>query len=289
MDLIEGQWQIGSVKFGKGTKIPIMSVEPIGYEVSAGDRPLPMSDQIRFTKDYIQPGVMQFQMAVLDNHILEDMLDAPVDLEALGIVPGHKLLEELKNEWFGDEARLQWGKVKPLTYRAAGYNRMVYGRPRNFASAPLKHRPGWYGITASYQLADASSYEEQFEQITINPTANGVNGGSLTRDQEALSPTWLKAAIIGPIINPTVKLGPFTVPINYVIPAGQAVELNSFPWERRAVTSTNLNIGSKLPSDTYLEDLRIPAKATWPVALHGGSTTSATKLLVQWQEAYRAI
>ncbi|UVK63828.1 minor tail protein [Gordonia phage LilyPad] len=289
MSLIEGQWQLGDVKFGKGTKIPVLSVEPVGYEVSAGDRPLPMSDQIRFTKDYVQPGVIQFQMAVLDNHVLTDLLSAPIDAEALGIVPGSKLLEKLKYEWSADSVRQSWGAVKPLTYRAAGYSRIVYGRPRNFASGRLRDKPGWYGITASYQLADRASYEDKWNSVVVSPSAVGTTTGTVVRAQDALAPAWMKATILGPINNPILKLGPHTVSITHNLPAGQAIEVNSFPWERRAITSTGLNIGAKIPSATYLEDLRIPEKGTWAVGLSGSSTSETTRLVVQWQEAYHAI
>ncbi|QNJ55336.1 minor tail protein [Gordonia phage LittleFella] len=289
MDLTEGQYQIGDVKFGRGTKIRVVSVEPVGYEVAVGDRPLPMSDEIRFTKDYKQPGEMQFQLAVLDNYLLESMLDTPINPEDYGIVPASKLLEELKYEWSGDNVRLSWGAVKPLTYRAAGYSRMLYGRPRNFAAGPLKERPGWYGVTASYKLASSHSFEEEYSQELISPTATGTWGGSLSRAGGALAPAWPKITIVGPISNPVVKIGPHTVNVTHTVSAGQGIELNSEPWQRRAITSTGLNIGAKLPSSTYLEDLRIPPEVTWNIALHGGSTTAATKMLVQWQEAYHAI
>lgn len=289
VDLSEGQYQIGETKFGKGTNIRIVNVDQVGYEVTPGDRPLPQSDEIRMTRDYIQPGTMQFELAVLDNYLLENIMDQPADPESLGIVSGAKVLEGFKREWRADGIRDSWGAVKPLTYRAAGFSRMLYGRPRNIASARLKHRPGWYGVTCTYQLADTLSYEEEFSYELVSPTASGTPGGEIARG-EGGGPSWLKISILGPITNPIIVLGDMVVTIDYSITAGQAIEVNSYPWERRAITSTGLNIGTKLIAESpYLEDLRIPEFETWEIALHGSGTTSETKMLVQWQEAYHAI
>lgn len=288
MSLSEGQYQIGTVKFGRNTNISIVTVDEIGYQVSAGDYQTPMSDEMRFTKDYVQPGVIQFQLAALDNKILPSMAEAPEDL-AIQVVSGKETLEFFKKEWRADDVRKNWGWVKPLTYCAAGSRRVLYGRPRDIASGRLKANPGWYGITAAYQLADTLSYSEEVFSEIVAPTGAGSPGGSIER-LDGTAPSWLSLAVIGPINAPTIAIGDFEINLNYNIPNGQAVEISSAPWERRAISSTGVNLGTKLIGNSpYLEDLRFSAGEEWNIALHGTGTSSATQLLVQWREAYHAV
>lgn len=290
MSLKEGQFQLGSVVFGKNSMIKIIGVEQIGYEMTPGDYSVPQSDEIRFRRDYVKPGVVQFQLAVLDNYMLEGMSAFGGGGNVnLGVV-GAELLEQFKAEWRADDIRKNWGWVKPLTYRAEGYNRILYGRPRNLSASRLKSKNGWYDITCSYQLADSLSYEEQFSSIAVeDTTAAGTNPVNLVRGI-GKAPAWLRAYVTGPLNSPVIDLGPHKITLDYNIPAGQIVEINSFPWERRCITSSGLNIGAKLIADSpYLEDLRIPPGGTWACGLHGTGATAPTRMVVQWQEAFHAV
>lgn len=290
MSLAEGQYQIGNVVFGKNTNIVIVGVDQIGYEMQAGDRPMPMSDELRFTKDYVQPGVMQFSLGVLDNYILEGLAGSVSDL-SIPVVRGHDILDDLKKEWRADEVRKQWGVTKPLRYKTAGRARMMYGRPRAIATDRIKSNAGWYNVTATYQLADTYSYAEEFSYAIALPTAVGTSGGNAIRPPDkGTAPSWVKALITGPITGPIVaEIGSLKFTIDKTLTAGQAIELNSYPWERRAVDSLGNNIGTKLIADSpYLEDVRLPPSSIVPIALHGSGTNANTALLVQWQEAYHA-
>ncbi len=284
----EGQYKIGDIEFGKGTMIQILNVESISYDITPGDRPLPMSDEIRFTKDYVKPGVIQFGIAVLNNRLLESVMDEFSDLDT-PIHSGTTLLEDFKKEWRADEIRSQWGWVKPLHYKAVGQRRVVYGRPRNFASDRLRDKVEWFGITCSYQLADSLSYDEDYNYSAILPTTGSTPGGSIARGG-GKAPSWIEAYVIGPCSSPVITLGPYVITLNYNIPAGQIVEINSYPWTRRAITSTGVNIGHlMIGSSPYLEDIRFPAGANWDLQLKGSGTNANTRLLVQWQEAHYAL
>lgn len=290
MTLTEGQWQIGDVVFGPQTMIPIQSMEQISYEVSPGDRPLPMSDQIRFTKDYIQPGNIQFNMSVLDNYVLDDV---PVYETVSLPESGAPLMEKLKREWRADEVRKTWGEVKPLRYCALGNQRVLYGRPRNFATSRVKKRPGWLPVTAMYQLADQYSYSEEIFFGVTAVTPSGVVGSAIERGDGG-GPTWLQAIVTGPIASGfVVNIGPHEFTVNQALASGEVIELNSKPWSRRAIlasSSTTINVGTRLVGDSpYLEDLVFPAEEEMSISIHGSGTSGSTALLVQWQEAYHAI
>lgn len=285
MSLKDGQFQIGDLKFGRGTNISIVGVDQVGYDVSPGDYGLPQSDEIRFRKDYIQPGVMQFSLAVVDNYILDSS-------SGITLPPGassDEAIEELKMEWSADKHRLEWGSVKPLTYRGPGLTRVLYGRPRSFASERRKTRSGWYGVTCSYQLADRLSYAEE-------TTSEGMSVGEIKTISRGsgLAPSWVSAIIIGPASSPVMQFGPHTVSVDTTIGAGEVLTLGSAPWQRLllAYRSGGLveNVGAKaIDGSAYLEDIRFPEKSEWSVSFSAGGTSSQTEMMVGWQEAYHAV
>jgi hypothetical protein len=285
MSLKDGQFQIGDLKFGRGTNISIVGVDQVGYDVSPGDYGLPQSDEIRFRKDYIQPGVMQFSLAVVDNYILDSS-------SGITLPPGassEEALEKLKMEWSADKQRLEWGSVKPLTYRGPGLTRVLYGRPRNFASGRRKTRSGWYGVTCSYQLADRLSYAEEttYEEMGVGEVKTLSRGSGL-------APSWVSAMLIGPASSPVMQFGPHAVSVDTTIGAGEVLTLGSAPWQRflLAYRSGGLveNVGAKaIDGSAYLEDIRFPEKSAWNVSFSAGGTSSQTEMVVGWQEAYHAV
>ena len=281
--LKDGQFQIGDLKFGRGTGISIVGVDQIGYEVTPGDYPIPQSDEIRFRRDYIKPGVIQFALAAVDNYILPGMS---------GTLPvgsgSDESLEKFRAEWRADEIRSSWGWVKPLTYRGPGVARVLFGRPRNLASDRRKSRSSWYNITCSYQLSDALSYSEEIfsEEAAPGATASVVRG-------EGRAATWLTAVITGPVVNPVIDLGPEKVTLDVTIGEGESIVLSANPWERRAVAyraALSENIGWRMvDGSSFLEDLRIPPGESWDVKMTATGTSANTKLMVLWREAYHAI
>lgn len=288
--LNEGQWKIGSMIIGKGTQCEITAVEPVSYGIVPGDYSIPMSDEIRFRKDFLQPGVINITVSIMDNYMLDNMYDGGPIPEFVG---ADGLMEQLLKEWRADEVRNIWGYTKPLTYKKIGQVRRVYGRPRDIAAPPRRMRPGWYDVTLAYQRADTLSYSEAVYGLAgIPKTAYGTPGGTVTRaDGEA--PTWFDMFITGPIANPAITLGPYVIDLNYTLAAGEIAQISSYPWDRRAVSSAGYNLTSKLINQSpYLSDLRFPAGASYSVGLHENGTpvaTSATELAVTWREAYHSL
>lgn len=282
-DLREGQWQIGDLKFGKGTQISISGMDQVGYEVTPGDYPIPQSDEIRFRRDFIKPGVLQFELSIVDNYVL------PGFEGAVNYEPADELLERFSREWRADEVRREWGWVKPLTYRGPGKTRMLFGRPRNLASDRRKSRSGWYGLTCSYQLSDSLSYSED---VTSIPVQVGVES-SIARD-DGQAPSWLTVYFSGPATNPVFQIGPNLVSMDVTLSTGDILVLAAAPWERRAVvyraSGTDENVGWRMiDGSAFLEDLRLPEKKTWSVKVTASGTSSETHCVVGWREAYHAI
>lgn len=280
-----GQWQIGNYVFGKGTRTVIGPMVQTGYTINAGDAPLPQSDEIRFGKDYFQPGQLQFTASIMDNFILANLWDSSESIPLL--TRADELLEDFMKEWRADELRKIWGYVKPLTYRQANQTRIVYGRPRDIAAQPRRDQPGWYNCECTFQRSDTLSYAYDLSGTQAKPNAPGT----LARG-EGPAPTWMSIFLVGPISNPVITIGPYVITLQHTLPAGKVIQISSAPWERRAISSEGpgVNIRTKMIAESpYLDKLTIPAFANWAVSVAGGSTTAATDLVVQWREAYHSL
>lgn len=283
----EGQYKIGDMVFGAGTQCRVTAFEPVGYGIMPGDYAIPQSDEIRFRKDHLQPGIINMTVSVLDNYVLENMYDGGPTPD---FASGASLVEQFMTEWRADEMRKIWGYTKPLTYTKLGRTRRVYGRPRDIAAPPRRLNPGWYDMVCAYQRADTLSYSEEiYGVVDIPPTTLGVAGASLARE-DGPAPTWFDMFITGPINNPKVKVGPHTIDIAYNLPSGQIIQISSYPWDRRAVSSSGFNVAPKMIGDSpYLDELKFPGGATYSASLHGTGSSSATSLAVTWREAYHSL
>lgn len=285
-DLKEGQYRIGDFVFGNGTQCQLSSFEAVGYSVVPGDYSIPQSDELRFRKDYLQPGVINMTVSIMDNYLIDDIiLDGPIEDPVL-FSSADELLEKFMKEWRSDDIRELWGYVKPLTYCRGGQVRRVYGRPRDIAAPPRRLRSGWYDVTCAFQRADTLSYKEGATGLRDIPVATTV---SISREDGA-APTWFEIYLTGPITNPKITLGSQTIELDHSLPAGGVIHISSYPWDRRVVSSAGHNLAAKMVGDSpYLSDLRFPAGATIPVSFTGGGASSDTRLAVLWREAYHSL
>lgn len=282
VNLREGQYQIGDLLFGNGTMIRVNSVEATGYTSNANDYQNPLSDEIRFGKDFITPATLLFDVGIMDNYALPGY-------SIPGIVRGDTLMEAMHKEWRADEVRQFWGYQKSIIYKRAGQQRRVFGRPRAFSAQPRKDKPGFYAVTCDYQRSDSFSYDDTEKSVSVVPTGAGTTSANIVRTG-GKAPTWVQVFIIGPINNPVLKFGNlFTMSIQHNLAAGKIIELNSYPWERRVIDSDGFNLNPKLIAPSvYLDQARLPAETTIPVGLSGSSTTGATQAIFNWREAYHA-
>lgn len=283
MTLQEGQYKFGEFIFGRGTQCVVSSLEQTGYSVSAGDSSVPMTDEIRFGKDYFAPATILITVSAMENHMIDAVYDGGDYLE---FPSASDLMESFMREWRADEVRSIWGYTKPLTYRRLGQTRMMYGRPRDIAAPARRKGTGWYDIVCSYQRADTFSYsEQQYGALDLAPSVT-----SPIIRQDGSAPTWFEIYLVGPISNPIINIGPHRIEIQHVLPAGQIIQISSVPWERRAVSSSGFNLAPKLiGTSPYLSDLRFPAGTNWNVSFTGSGTNASTKLSVLWREAYHSM
>jgi hypothetical protein len=282
MAMRPGQYQIGNVIFGRNTLYPINELNMNGYDVTAGDYQLSSADEVRMTRDFFKPTSISFTVGVLDNFLIKNLAGY-----GTGVAPpdGKVLLDNFIREWRADEVRNVWGATKPIKCRQDdNQTTLIYGRPRKLAVGKRSLKSQFAVVVAEYQRLDTLAYSD--DEYFVNVTPSTPRTVSRFAGQ---APAWLRFLLTGPINNPLITFGSlFQIQVNYNIPAGKVLEINSYPWTRRVILAPdNLNISPLMvPPSPYLSEVKFPAGSSQAVSLSGGSTTGATNLSVLWREAY---
>lgn len=272
-----GQFQIGSLVFGRGTMYQVGSIDVPGYGIQAGDLAVSLTDEIRHGRDFRSPSSVGITLSVLDNW---QVWPTPV----VSLSRAKVLAEALAGEWSGDEVRGKWGEIKPLIYSQDGLSeRMLPGRPRKFSQGVQSRKSQAIPVAMDFQRVDTLSYANA-ETIT---TAKIGAPGAIAR-VGGTAPTWIRMQITGPIVNPVITFGSlFTVELTRTLAAGEIVEVNSYPWTRRVVNSGGLNLSPLLTgASAYLSDMKIPPSASIAVGLTGTGTNASTQAAVAYREAF---
>lgn len=271
MTLKPGQYQIGDIVFGSSTLYPVENFEDSGYTANASDYAVPNTDEMRMGRDTISPGGITITMAALDNRPTEYAYD---------------LAEDFAAEWRGDDVRRLWGTLKPLKCATEVGVFRIYGRPRKFVSGKASRKSEWIPIVCDFSRADTLHYDDE-ESITAVPLGSaGATTATVTR-AGGRAPTWLRAFIAGPITNPKLKVGTYTVELTTTLASGKIIEINAYPWERRIINSDGQNLVVTLAgASPYMDEMKILPRVTTNLGLSGTGTSGATGASILLREAY---
>lgn len=284
-----GQFQFNGVKFGRNTMLPVSGFDTSAYGVTGTDYQIAQADEMRFGRDALQPGTLTLTINALDNRPLPNMvaLSGPRTIQT---VSATDTMEKLATAWKSDITRNIYGAVDVLYYNRKGSVVQIYGRARKFATNAPSRLSQYRVATAEFQRVDTKCYSDIEYNVTVLPGSEGVTTQNIVRS-DGYATTWLQMFIYGPVTHPKIKIGSLPlIDINYTLPAGHMVEINSYPWQRRVVNDSGDNLRPLLINDSpYLDQIQVLGNATTGVGLSGSSTTSATKLLVLWREAYNSL
>ena len=250
-----GQYQLGDLVFGKGTRYKVESVEIQPYEVNPQDFQVSQSDEIRFGRDTFKPASIMFTMSVLINRVLDNMVSyaGSLNLDFSGEL---NLVPEIQREWRADDVRSNWGQLKPLRWCDRDGNvRRIYGRPRKFQYTKLTERDDFIKIVAEFKCSDTLSYDDTEIYAELEANASPLY---VTR-QKGNASAWLRLLLLGPIDHPIITIGDQQIELNYDLEAGELVEISSYPWQRRAINDGGYNLSPLLIGKTqYLDRLKLP-------------------------------
>lgn len=299
MTLSPYQYQLGNIKFGRDTQIPIQKVELQPYNVVNQDFQVQRSDENRFGVDTLTPSSLVFTMSVLNNFELESMsgLSAtpfpdPADLFA----SNNTLLNQLAAEWKNQPLRFTWGATIPLLFCDKDGNiRRVYGRPGKFAHTPRSKAGECYvDVQAEFRRADTYAHSNA-EYFVGHPTLPGglppdgtttVNAARLDGDGDS----WLRIVFYGPMTHPVVQYGDNILELSTTIDSSTILEVSSYPWARRVVDTNNINRRTEVIGDTlYLDQIKFPAGSNMDISWTCTGADTTTQLFFLWREAYNVV
>ncbi|MEV0267724.1 hypothetical protein AB0H43_03030 [Hamadaea sp. NPDC050747] len=212
-------------------------------------------------------------------------------------------LATLATAWRADSVRSDPGEVAELTYRLAGRERTVYGRPRRFAHNDELVHEGVISVLADLSTVDDQYYAStaQSRTVSIAPPAGGGLLAPLsapltttaTSDRSVVIavggalPAWPVITIEGPITNPVVDVvGLWRMELTATLAVDEAVTIDTRPWRRSVLR----NVGGSLAGKFTRASARLSSAALPPgsheIALRGTDGTGTAALTVEWRDTY---
>lgn len=286
-NLIPGQYQIGDIVFGKGTTVRVETFDIKPYDVNTQDYQVSRSDQKRFGWDQLAPTTIELTFHVMKNWLLPQYED-----DIPNFWDNMPTVEDFQREWRADDIRNVWGEMKSLyVCNRAGITKAVYGRPDQFTYAQETEYTELVQCVATFRRADTFSYGK--DEYGVNLYSGHLTDTISGTDGDA--PSWMRVLILGPIVSPSITftnmmLGTITIELDYTVSAGEVVEVSSYPWSQRAVSSTGENLSTKLIGATpFLDRIRFASTANVQLTLSGTGMNGNTNVLVLYRNAYQVI
>ena len=211
--------------------------------------------------------------------------------------------------WRAIHVRKTPGTVLPLRYKLAGRVRRIYGRPGNIEPGINNLiLSGYADVTCDFQAATAYTYDDAMDSITltVGEADEGAGGGGFTfpltfpygsqaPTEQASSmvvggdaPTHPIIRINGPVENPKVETDHWSIGLNYTIPAGQYVEIDTRPWANTILLNGEGSIAGALGRRQRLTDV-VLHPGTLEVRFIGLSGTGTATCTLTWASAHNSI
>lgn len=198
------------------------------------------------------------------------------------------------------------GAVAMLRYRLGGRTRCVFGRPRRYSyKFDNRFMQGYVPPMATFDLADDKHYDENEDALDLQLVPM-VPGGfevpfvapiSIDRDENAPTPgavvvggdtsTAPVVEFVGPVTNPRLTIGPFTVGLDGTLPSGSTVIIDPRPWAMR-VTRTGPAAAVALTAQTRLAKALVPPGA-YQAVFTGVDYSGQARCRVRWRNAYTTL
>lgn len=287
-NLEPGQFQLGNLIMGPYTMFKIESLDIGNYDVNVQDSQAQDMSELRFGSDTFKPAPIQLTINVLVNKVHAGVAAITNDGRTLNF-DSDPNLADLQREWRAEEIMQQWGAMKPLYFCGTdGITRMFFGRPGKFA---YKHHrivdSQFYQCQAEFRRADTFAYSEQeyFETLerTVPKTVTLSAGNA---------PSWVRFLLFGPMNEPVITFGPWTIQLHHNLPPDTAAEINAYPWSgRRVVRSDGLSLAAylEMTPEPYLSKLRFPVNTPYEIVWDATGTTLASGLSILWHDAYQVM
>jgi len=257
-------------------------------ERETDDERLPRADGVAFGRDYFGGRTITFE------------LDAVADGEAAL----RASVGRLAQAWRADRVRSTPGAMATLVARHAGGERLIYGRPRRFATIDTVTPQGVSAVVADFATADDRFYSVTEHSAVVSlvpeptggllaPLASPLTTSVSSRrttvvDVGGVLGAWPVVTIEGPIADPVVEIGPvtlaFTIGLNY----DHRLVIDTRPWARTVLRNGASFAGALTRRSTRLSRAEIPP-GRHQFVLRGSSATGTATARLAWRESYPSL
>lgn len=262
MTLSKGQYQLGSVVFGKDTNIIVESFDVKPYDVNAQDYQVSRSDEIRFGYDSFKPTTIEINMMVIYNWLLDPYKNTIPNFWA-----DKPTVDDLALEWRANGVRNSWGEMKPLYYCGRdGIPKVIYGRPGQFTSEKVSTNSTFVKCVGEFRRADTLVYSTSESGLAL------TNSPKTIMRTVGDAPSWIRVVGTGPLTSPTIKVGQHEIKINRTFATGEVFEVNAYPWSRRIIDGEGTNLRNSLVGNSsYLDTFKIEPNTPTLVSWNAGN------------------
>lgn len=224
----------------------------------------------------------------------------------------HNALETLGSfatAWRALHIRRTPGAFLAIRYQLDGRLRRIYGRPGLYDGPPSNLiLSGYVDITCDFQAVDGFTYDDAESSVllTVGESDGGAGGGGftfpLTFPVQALAPTEQIAQIAvegdaptspivrfnGPVTNPRLETDEWALSLNYDIPAGQYVEVDTRPWSLNVLLNGTTPIPGVIGRRQNLTAMKFQP-GSLQTRFIGSSSSGAATCHIRWRNAHNSI
>jgi hypothetical protein len=224
----------------------------------------------------------------------------------------HDALETLSaitTAWRALHIRRTPGAMLAIRYQLDGRARRIYGRPGKFEGSPNNLiLSGFVPIVCDFQAVDGYVYDDIGSSaiLVVGESDAGAGGGGftfpLTFPIQTQAPTEQQSQIYvggdaptspvvrfnGPITNPRLETDEWALSLNYDIPAGQYIEVDTRPWNIRVMLNGDTPIPGAIGRRQKLYDMKLQPGAL-DMRFIGSSSSGTATCEIRWHNAYNSI
>lgn len=194
--------------------------------------------------------------------------------------------------WRNQEDAKYAGSLSELEVNLAGRQRLVYGRPRRFAStAPQTAHQRYAIIDCDFKLMDPLIYDEAWKTLSFPLPASDTEV-SVTDEIEEVggsAPTPFMVDVFandGDILNPQFTIDGNRYEFEMTIPAGEWLRVDT---RRGFALLGTQNVIGRLRQRTRIRKVRLPASGPVDVLIGGADETGTAEFKVWWRPAHYSI
>lgn len=199
---------------------------------------------------------------------------------------------QVRAAWRNQEDAKRAGNLTELEVRLAGRHRLVYGRPRRFASTAAKTaHTGHAIIDCDFKLMDPLVYDEawQLKRLTLPASSKEVSVTDEIENVGGSAPTPFMVDVWAgdsDVVNPQFTINGNRYQFKMTIPAGEWLRVDS---RRGFALLGTRNVIGKMRDRTRIRQVRLPVNEPVDLLVGGADPSGTAKFEIWWRPAHYSL